>query len=274
MSAGRPMWLFNLGRQDLPHVVLMCALCASVALILRSGQGPHPEGKTVWRDLLIIVGTLGSLVLCVLALIKLVYSCVREPLGSSSGYTELEDGQGGGSAVRGGAAQSQARPAQAHQAQPQAAARSAGGEAAAAVAPAASSRSQRSSYRSREEEDIECGLLLEASAVEFEYNGVRHQKGSLRVIKVERDGVCERQGACAVGDVLVAVDGQPVTDMHPNKVKALMRGKAGTSIILGLYTDQSREIINRHVVLAPSPMSITLSPRDFGRHSGQRASRS
>ena len=77
-----------------------------------------------------------------------------------------------------------------------------------------------------------------------------------------------------MGDVLVAVDGQPVTDMHPNKVKALMRGKAGTSIILGLYTDQSREIINRHVVLAPSPMSITLSPRDFGGYTGQRASRS
>jgi hypothetical protein len=39
--------------------------------------------------------------------------------------------------------------------------------------------------------DIECGLLLKASAVDFEYNGVRHQKGSLRVIKVEQDGVCK-----------------------------------------------------------------------------------
>jgi len=39
--------------------------------------------------------------------------------------------------------------------------------------------------------DIECGLLLKASAVDFEYNGVQHQKGSLRVIKVEQDGVCK-----------------------------------------------------------------------------------
>jgi len=60
----------------------------------------------------------------------------------------------------------------------------------------------------------------------------------------------------------VAVDGSQVAGMHPNKVKALMRGKAGTSIILGLYTDQSREIINRHVVLAPSPSAISLTPRD------------
>jgi len=127
---------------------------------------------------------------------------------------------------------------------------------------APSGRPYRASYSPREEEDIECGLLLEASAVDFEYNGVRHQKGSLRVIKVERDGVCERQGACIVGDVLVAVDGKQVAGMHPNKVKALMRGKAGTSIILGLYTDQSRDIINRHVVLAPSPSAITLTPRD------------
>lgn len=72
----------------------------------------------------------------------------------------------------------------------------------------------------------------------------------------------QRQGACIVGDVLVAVDGKEVAGMHPNKVKALMRGKAGTSIILGLYTDQSREIINRHVVLAPSPSAITMSPRE------------
>ena len=72
----------------------------------------------------------------------------------------------------------------------------------------------------------------------------------------------QRQGACTVGDVLVAVDGKQVAGTHPNKVKALMRGKAGTSIILGLYTDQSREIINRHVVLAPSPSAITLTPRD------------
>ena len=72
----------------------------------------------------------------------------------------------------------------------------------------------------------------------------------------------QRQGACTVGDVLVAVDGKQAAGMHTNKVKALMRGKAGTSIILGLYTDQSRELINRHVVLAPSPSAIMFTPRD------------
>jgi hypothetical protein len=50
----------------------------------------------------------------------------------------------------------------------------------------------------------------------------------------------------------MAVDGKQVADMNPNKLKALMKGRAGTSIILGLYTDQSRELVSRHVVLAPS----------------------
>ena len=69
--------------------------------------------------------------------------------------------------------------------------------------------------------------------------------------------------------MLVAVDGKQVAGMNPNKVKALMKGRAGTSIILGLYTDQSRELINRHVVLAPSPSSITLSPRGASLTTGR-----
>ena len=197
MGVQRTIPLFNLGRQDLPHVVLLCVFLASVALILRAGQGNHPAGTTAWRDLLVIFGTLGALVLCCLAVVKICYSYFSDSGVLSQGYAQLEEGE-------------PVAKAHTHEVKPQ--------QAAAPVPqprevepprPVSDSVTPARSYRSftpREEEDIECGLLLEASAVDFEYNGVRHQKGSLRVIKVERDGVCEvsswfviagNQGSCA-----------------------------------------------------------------------------
>lgn len=185
-APSRSVPLFNLGRQDLPWVVLLGVFSASVALILRSSQGDHPQGRHAWKDLLIIVGTLSTLVMCVLAVLKLVYSYFGEPINGilGHGYTQLEEGavqkqQVETRAVRPqmAAAPMPERPVE-HSKEPPSEAPS-------------SSRSYRASYTPREEDDIECGLLLEASAVDFEYNGVRHQKGSLRVIKVERDGVCE-----------------------------------------------------------------------------------
>lgn len=130
------------------------------------------------------------------------------------------------------------------------------------------SRSSRSVSGPRDEE-IDCGLILEASLQEFEANGLRFPRGTYRIVRLERDGVCERQGACSMGDVLFSVDGKPVTEMEPARVRALLRGRAGTSIVLGIYTGQSRDVINRHVVLAPSPSSITLSPR-FHHSAGAR----
>jgi len=191
----RSVPLFNLGRQDLPWVVLLGVFSASVALILRSSQGEHPQGRHAWKDLLVIVGTLSALVMSVLAVLKLVYSYFSESINGilGQGYTQLEEGAVQKQEVETrevrpqmAAAPLPERPADHSKKPPSSEA-------------LASSRSYRASYTPREEDDIECGLLLEASAVDFEYNGVRHQKGSLRVIKVERDGVCERQGACIVG---------------------------------------------------------------------------
>jgi len=188
-AASRPLPLFNLGRQDLPHVVLVGVFSASVALILRAGQGEHPEGKTAWRDLTIILCTMCAMVMSGLVLAKMLFPyCHHEALGDGlfQGYTQLEEGSGSPAPV---AETREVRPQQAaapapREVKPQPSARP-------ASEAALTGRSYRASYTPREEEDIECGLLLEASAVDFEYNGVRHQKGSLRVIKVERDGVCE-----------------------------------------------------------------------------------
>ena len=188
MGASSPIPLFNLGRQDLSWVILLSILCASVALIVRGGQGAHPEGRHAWKDLLVIVGSLGAFVLCGLAFIKLVYSYFHEPLDGVlfQGYTQLEDGAGTPPAT----VQTQEVEPQATAAQPPT--RMIEPQILRPVSEAAPlGRPYRASYSPREEEDIECGLLIEASAVDFEYNGGRHQKGSLRVIKVERDGVCE-----------------------------------------------------------------------------------
>jgi hypothetical protein len=67
--------------------------------------------------------------------------------------------------------------------------------------------------------DIECGLLLKASAVDFEYNGVRHQKGSLRVIKVEQDGVCKVWlfGICPVRQQLALRGSDVLVHAHTHR---------------------------------------------------------
>jgi hypothetical protein len=183
----RSVPLFNLGRQDLPWVVLLGVFSAAVALILRSSQGEHPQGRHAWKDLLVILGTLTALVMCVLAVLKIVCSYFSEPLnGLLGGYTQLEEGSTLSQKVE----TTEVRPQMA--AAPLVPERLPEPSKKLPVPEAPlSSRSYRASYTPREEDDIECGLLLEASAVDFEYNGVRHQKGSLRVIKVERDGVCE-----------------------------------------------------------------------------------
>ena len=191
--------LFNLGRQDLPWVVLLCVFLSSVALILRSGQGDYPQGKDAWKDLTIILCTVSAMVLCGLAVLKLIYPTVQEPLNEflqshdifgmphSSTYTPLEEGT---------ARPQSPRLVQTKQVKPQMAeapspAREIDPQDSRPVSATGRSTYRSSYYNLRDEDDIECGLLLEASAVDFEYNGVRHQKGSLRVIKVEQDGVCE-----------------------------------------------------------------------------------
>lgn len=188
----KPLPLFNLGRQDLPHVVLFGAFSAAAALALRAGEGGSPgPDKSGWRGLTIIICTLSAIVMSGLALAKVIAPFFHESLGGGlfQGYTQLEEGSGRADApvveTRSVRPQQAAAPSTEKREIEQPSSRPV------SEAVRSSRASYRASYSPREEEDIECGLLLEASAVDFEYNGVRHQKGALRVIKVERDGVCE-----------------------------------------------------------------------------------
>lgn len=192
MGVSNQVPMFNLGRQDLPHVVLIGAFSAAAALALRAGEGGSPgPDKSAWRGLTIILFTLTAIVMSGLALAKMIAPFFHESLGGGlfQGYTQLEEGGGRDAPV---VETRSVRPQQAA-APPAPAQREIEQTSARPVSEAvrSSRASYRASYSPREEEDIECGLLLEASAVDFEYNGVRHQKGALRVIKVERDGVCE-----------------------------------------------------------------------------------
>ena len=192
MVASKPFPVFNLGRQDLPHVVLIGAFSAAAALALRAGEGGSPgPDKSAWRGLTIILCTLSAIVMSGLALAKVIAPFFHESLGGGlfQGYTQLEEGSGRADApvveTRSVRPQQAAAPSTEKREIEQPSSRPV------SEAVRSSRASYRASYSPREEEDIECGLLLEASAVDFEYNGVRHQKGALRVIKVERDGVCE-----------------------------------------------------------------------------------
>ena len=192
MGVSNQVPMFNLGRQDLPHVVLIGAFSAAAALALRAGEGESPgPDKSAWRGLTIILFTLTAIVMSGLALAKMIAPFFHESLGGGlfQGYTQLEEGSGRADApvveTRSVRPQQAAAPSTEKREIEQPSSRPV------SEAVRSSRASYRASYSPREEEDIECGLLLEASAVDFEYNGVRHQKGALRVIKVERDGVCE-----------------------------------------------------------------------------------
>lgn len=43
----------------------------------------------------------------------------------------------------------------------------------------------------REEDEIACGIELEAAKSDFQFNGVKHAQGTLRIVRLHKDGVCE-----------------------------------------------------------------------------------
>ena len=43
----------------------------------------------------------------------------------------------------------------------------------------------------REEDEIACGIELEAAKSDFQFNGVKHPAGTIRIVRLHKDGVCE-----------------------------------------------------------------------------------
>jgi len=244
------------------HISMLAAVfCCSVAIILRSSQNTPIDGKDMWKDTVIVFSALFGLIFAGITMVKAWFGYGEMCGDSDQSYDSLESGDGIPFA--------HVVETKANEHERSMSAR------------VASSRRNESTMQSarpestksyRDEDDIVCGIDLEVTRAPFESHSVKHPAGTFRIVGLHRDGVCERQGACVVGDVLATVDGKKVSGMRLEQVEALLTGKAGTSIILGLYTDQSREPISRHVVLAPSPSAIGASPRSTARSgkSGRR----
>jgi len=112
----------------------------------------------------------------------------------------------------------------------------------------------------KEDDDVSCGIEVEQAPADFEHLGVLHNKGTYRIRRVEERGVCERQGVCKAGDILVHINGVPVAGLPLSKVHSRLRGKASSKVYLGLILEGSRTVTERAVVLAHFP-ALASSPR-------------
>lgn len=229
--------MFNRGRRDVGWSICGFLFCAAVVLFVRSTQPLHPKGEHPMKALAVILGSFLALIFFMLSFFKLF--CGHND-GDSS-YEQLETGGQGAGAPRQYGENDDLAGRHLQQARRDMHSKGMVGE------PQQSARSTYSSrYTPREEEDIEAGVELSVEKDNFTLNGVEHAAGTFRVAAVEKDGVCERQGACTKGDVVVAIGGKTIAGMPLDEVKLMLRGRPGQSIVLGIYSDQSREIINRH----------------------------
>eukprot|EP00960_Hanusia_phi_P064596 765838-Hanusia_phi.AAC.6 len=110
-------------------------------------------------------------------------------------------------------------------------------------------------------DSIDVGLDLEVVSAPFDLNGTNYPRGSFRIRALHPNGVAERQGACEVGDVLVSVGNVSLRGISLEQAKIMTRGSPGQSIVLGIHSKKCREVMQRHVVLAPPPSSRGTSPR-------------
>jgi len=285
----RPFPIFSLSRDDLHWTLLLSIVCFYVAVVIRASQAEHiVEVKSAWKGCLVVFGIIMGLVFGVLSAAKMFcgygtgffqdevkpeYQAIDEQRQTQNVVTTSQhDATDVEVRILETKTTKQTNFTQSRfeETRVSRAGERDGSGSARGVDPPRSARSDASrssrSLSGHRDEEIDCGLILEVAAQEFDLNGVRYPRGTFRVVRLERDGVCERQGACSMGDVLFSVDSKPVTGMEPARVRALLRGRAGTSIVLGIYTSQSRDVVKRHVVLAPSPSSITLSPRFHAAH--------
>jgi hypothetical protein len=59
------------------------------------------------------------------------------------------------------------------------------------TAPTAAQSAGMTFLTPRDEEDIVCGIDLDVAKSEFQFNGVKHPAGTLRIVRLHKDGVCE-----------------------------------------------------------------------------------
>ncbi|KAJ1469684.1 hypothetical protein T484DRAFT_1981763 [Baffinella frigidus] len=94
-------------------------------------------------------------------------------------------------------------------------------------------------------------VLVEAGIVLEQVGEGAGPRGSWRVKAVAARSPCARQGACDEGDVVVAVNGQPLGEAAGGDIEAMLRGKIGATITLELDGGQRRTVI-----LAPDPAAL------------------
>eukprot|EP00960_Hanusia_phi_P038775 753587-Hanusia_phi.AAC.6 len=259
VGGGGRMLIFNTGKKDLPATLILLLFLGSAILVLRASQ-QHMNEAEAWKSLAVIVGSIFFVVLVFVVGMKVIYNYV---CCFTDEYEEIESMQEEKAVfLRPDAAVDLENGARSDTNQ-------AAGEGTKASEPdalpqAAVVQVDKLADSIRGDDEIDCGIELEATFVDYEYNGIKHSSGCLKISKVEPYGCCDvrlnsclftadpshtfvlqRQAVCGVGDILVTVDGKDVHGMNPSKVQRLLRGKPGCSIVLGLYTKLSRGIIHR-----------------------------
>mmetsp|Transcript_47719 Transcript_47719/g.97549 ORF Transcript_47719/g.97549 Transcript_47719/m.97549 type:complete len:303 (+) Transcript_47719:127-1035(+) len=273
----RPFPIFNMGKEDILYTGLLFAFCALTVIIVRSSQSTPPQGNTVWKGVVVIMGGIMACVFFVLCIAKMCFGYSPE----EAFYEELVDE---GKVTREGPIGVDLTAEAPPYAKTGGQAPFAGDEQEADWGKGQSGAYQDdverqstaaldrlSGYRQskggisprREDDEVGCGIELEQCPVEFEHHGILHEKGTFRVRKVMKDGVCDRQGTCHEGDILVTINGVRIAGMPLSKVHAQLRAKAGSSIVLGLCMEKARTVTDRTVVLAPYPQ-LSTSPRYSG----------
>lgn len=276
-----PFPIFNMGREDLVQTVLLFVFTTMIVMVVRSSQGQEPNGYSYWKGVVVVTGTIFAFIFFLLALVKMC--CGYNP-DEAFYYQELEAGNKADkhvTVVEAGPVEeryndtAEYEPAENRQSRGGYAAydaerqsRSYDAEAAAPRATSTAALEKYSGYRSldagrytpKDEDDVSCGIEVEQAPADFEHHGVLHNKGTYRIRRVEERGVCERQGVCKPGDILVHINGVPVAGMPLSKVHSRLRGKASSKVYLGLILEGSRAVTERAVVLAHFP-ALQSSPR-------------
>eukprot|EP00291_Cryptomonas_curvata_P010691 CAMPEP_0172180512 /NCGR_PEP_ID=MMETSP1050-20130122/17271_1 /TAXON_ID=233186 /ORGANISM="Cryptomonas curvata, Strain CCAP979/52" /LENGTH=293 /DNA_ID=CAMNT_0012853627 /DNA_START=42 /DNA_END=923 /DNA_ORIENTATION=+ len=258
----RPFPIFSLSRHDVLLTMFLSLLCLYIAVAVRVGQPATVSGLSPWKGIFVVFGVIWGVIFALLSGLKVFcgYGEYQQPgynqLSSEDGPTNASDLETNGFQVGDGKF---TKNSSNHESNLGSGAQRNGTMSTikADVGTAGFRGSKRQKGSRLAADEIGCGLVLERAEAEFGMHGAVFPRGTLRVAALQADGVAARQGACAVGDLVCSVNGVRVAGLEEAEVERMMRGRAGTSVMLGIFSDASREMLTRHVVLAPSPASIT-----------------